>query len=199
MLFRSYNEGKIDGTATWVTDILPSGLEYLKDNEVDKKYGWKAFKESSTDNENAVKIGEKYYEEVDFDSKEITLYATDYLKDTTIKAYTGEGEASYGEVFMATRVKAKKEVAEGTEYKLRNIAEIGDDNGDDEDSVPGDGSEWKDQDDVDIEDLKLVEFDLALRKWVTQAIVIENGKQTVTRSEERRVGKECRSRWSPYH
>ena len=26
-------------------------------------------------------------------------------------------------------------------------------------------------------------------------IVIE----TVTRSEERRVGKECRSRWSPYH
>ena len=24
-------------------------------------------------------------------------------------------------------------------------------------------------------------------------------KQTVLRSEERRVGKECRSRWSPYH
>ena len=25
------------------------------------------------------------------------------------------------------------------------------------------------------------------------------GKQEITRSEERRVGKECRSRWSPYH
>ena len=24
-------------------------------------------------------------------------------------------------------------------------------------------------------------------------------KQSVMRSEERRVGKECRSRWSPYH
>ena len=24
-------------------------------------------------------------------------------------------------------------------------------------------------------------------------------KGTITRSEERRVGKECRSRWSPYH
>ena len=24
-------------------------------------------------------------------------------------------------------------------------------------------------------------------------------KSTATRSEERRVGKECRSRWSPYH
>src|SRR5256886_7034533 len=26
-----------------------------------------------------------------------------------------------------------------------------------------------------------------------------NQRLTVTRSEERRVGKECRSRWSPYH
>ena len=25
------------------------------------------------------------------------------------------------------------------------------------------------------------------------------GKSTLLRSEERRVGKECRSRWSPYH
>ena len=24
-------------------------------------------------------------------------------------------------------------------------------------------------------------------------------KKTISRSEERRVGKECRSRWSPYH
>src|SRR2546422_10086614 len=27
----------------------------------------------------------------------------------------------------------------------------------------------------------------------------EVGKEGKTRSEERRVGKECRSRWSPYH
>ena len=26
-----------------------------------------------------------------------------------------------------------------------------------------------------------------------------SGKTTLLRSEERRVGKECRSRWSPYH
>ena len=29
-------------------------------------------------------------------------------------------------------------------------------------------------------------------------VVMKNGK-IVNRSEERRVGKECRSRWSPYH
>ncbi len=177
---RVYNEGKMEGTATWVTDRLPSGLEYLPDDEVNKEYGWKAFKLSTADVKDAVKIGEKYYEEVDFDSNEIYMYATDYLKDTTIEAYTGEGEATYGEVFMTTRVKAKSEVAEGTEYKLRNIAEIGDDTADDIDSTPGDESNWKDQDDVDVEDLKLVEFDLALRKWVTQAIVIDSSGQTIT-------------------
>lgn len=177
---RVYNEGKVDGTATWVTDRLPSGLQYLPDDETNKEYGWKAFKQSTASSEKAVKIGEKYYEEVAFDSNDIYMYATEYLKDTTIKSYTGEGEATYGEVFMTTRVKAKSEVANGVEYKLRNIAEIGDDDNDDDDSTPGDESKWKDQDDVDVEDLKLVEFDLALRKWVTQAIVIDSKGQTIT-------------------
>ena len=27
----------------------------------------------------------------------------------------------------------------------------------------------------------------------------DDAKRILTRSEERRVGKECRSRWSPYH
>ena len=31
------------------------------------------------------------------------------------------------------------------------------------------------------------------------AIVVDLGRNRLTRSEERRVGKECRSRWSPYH
>ena len=31
------------------------------------------------------------------------------------------------------------------------------------------------------------------------AVACEQLDQTVERSEERRVGKECRSRWSPYH
>ena len=32
----------------------------------------------------------------------------------------------------------------------------------------------------------------------TNTLIIEDSQRT-TRSEERRVGKECRSRWSPYH
>lgn len=178
---RVYNEGEVDGTATWVTDRMPSGLEYLVENETNKKYGWKAYKEVAETEEGAIKIGEKYYKEVEYTSKEITLYATEYLKGATIKAYTGEGEADYKEVYMVARVKDKKEVT-GTEYKLRNTAEIGDDNGDDDDSTPGNDNKIKDEDDLDIEDLKLVEFDLALLKYVSTVYVTEDGKETVTQT-----------------
>ena len=178
---RVYNEGEVDGTATWVTDRMPSGLEYLADNDTNKKYGWKAYKEVDAKEEDAIKIGEKYYKEVEYTSKDITLYATEYLKGAIIKAYTGEGEADYKEVYMVARVKDKKEVT-GTEYKLRNTAEIGDDTGDDDDSTPGDDSSWKEEDDLDIEDLKLVEFDLALLKYVSTVYVTEDGKETITQT-----------------
>ena len=35
--------------------------------------------------------------------------------------------------------------------------------------------------------------------YVGVAILSENNNYYSGRSEERRVGKECRSRWSPYH
>ena len=43
---------------------------------------------------------------------------------------------------------------------------------------------------------------LTVRKGEILSILGENGSGKTTlmnRSEERRVGKECRSRWSPYH
>ena len=40
---------------------------------------------------------------------------------------------------------------------------------------------------------------IRLFERVTRRYVIFFTTQLATRSEERRVGKECRSRWSPYH
>ena len=60
------------------------------------------------------------------------------------------------------------------------IAEDSDKNGNDitdRDSTP---NEWKGEDDEDIEKVRVLYFDLALRKWVTQAIVTENGQTQVT-------------------
>jgi len=34
---------------------------------------------------------------------------------------------------------------------------------------------------------------------VKEAVSLLGGMEKFVRSEERRVGKECRSRWSPYH
>ena len=36
-------------------------------------------------------------------------------------------------------------------------------------------------------------------KMEYRGVYVETGQQVFHRSEERRVGKECRSRWSPYH
>ena len=42
------------------------------------------------------------------------------------------------------------------------------------------------------------ESELAFARIVWENAPLPSG-ELVTRSEERRVGKECRSRWSPYH
>ena len=38
----------------------------------------------------------------------------------------------------------------------------------------------------------------SMMKTISQ-VFVTGVKEITTRSEERRVGKECRSRWSPYH
>ena len=44
------------------------------------------------------------------------------------------------------------------------------------------------------------EIELFVVRWMELESVIQSEvRKRKTRSEERRVGKECRSRWSPYH
>ena len=67
-----------------------------------------------------------------------------------------------------------------------NTAEITDDSDedgnpiDDVDSTPDNDVDG--EDDIDIEKIKVLYFDLSLRKWVTESIVTYNGKTTVTKS-----------------
>ena len=49
--------------------------------------------------------------------------------------------------------------------------------------------------------LSLIAYGLYIILWLIvgdEDLTVENGGSFM-RSEERRVGKECRSRWSPYH
>ena len=45
----------------------------------------------------------------------------------------------------------------------------------------------------------LVNEDKEAAQELFHEIVVEKSRDIYERSEERRVGKECRSRWSPYH
>src|ERR1035437_3386587 len=63
--------------------------------------------------------------------------------------------------------------------------------------------------DLGLPDMDGVEVIAGLRGWTTAPILVLSGRtgsadkvdalDAGARSEERRVGKECRSRWSPYH
>ena len=93
-----------------------------------------------------------------------------------------ETNPDYADVKVAFKVVEPN----GSDRIIVNSAQISDDTDkdgkpiDDEDSTP---DKWIDgEDDQDREYIKLNYFDLALRKWVTHAIVIENGKETVTQT-----------------
>ena len=177
-MLRVYNEGDIDGYASEIKDHLPPYLEYV-DGEFNDQYGW----------------------EVSEDGRTLT---TRYLEDTIInKAELNENDEyvlSYREVPVMCRVvegtptsENVTNIADITEYLDDNKEETTDrdsqsDNVElpDDEDLPGyKGDETGEyipgqQDDDDFEKVIVKEFDLALRKWVTQAIVIENGKETIT-------------------
>jgi len=51
-----------------------------------------------------------------------------------------------------------------------------------------------------VADMELEVFDKIMRTNARGTFVVsQQAARTLRRSEERRVGKECRSRWSPYH
>ena len=52
---------------------------------------------------------------------------------------------------------------------------------------------------VDKVPLYLVNGSLGAGKTSVLEFLLQQSDYKTTRSEERRVGKECRSRWSPYH
>ena len=157
---RIYNEGTVDGYAESIKDDVPTGLQFLPDNETNKVYGWVLSE----------------------DGKSIT---TDYLssaKSTSniIKAFLRDSMQTpdYKDVKVVFKV-TEEQIPE--DRILINTAEINKDKNEfnipDDDSTPGN---WKDgEDDIDIEKVKVQCFDLALLKWVSKVFVTEDGTTTV--------------------
>ena len=186
-MLRVYNEGEIDGYASEIKDHLPPYLEFVE-GEFNNKYGWEISEDGRTATTDYLK-----------DSK---------IKAADVLSYTEEGDTSnkqryklsYKEVPIMCKVKETAvtnekvtNIADITKYLDGNKKTVTDrDSQEDNVTLPDDKNlpGYKDdekgdyipgqQDDDDFEKVIVREFDLALRKWVTHAIVIENGAQTVT-------------------
>ena len=173
---RIFNEGTKAGFAKGVKDDLPEGLEFLPDNDINKEYRWVMLDENDDETDDitkAVSIVTDYLSKEQQDATGRNNLLAPFDKDTMT-------EPDHRDIKIAFKVTEPNT----SDRILINKAQISDDsdkNGNDvidKDSTP---NKWiEGEDDQDIEKVKVKYFDLALRKWVTQAIVIENGKETVT-------------------
>ena len=104
------------------------------------------------------------------------------LKAFDKEAGISDTNPDYKDIQVAFKVTEKN----GSKKIITNYAQISDDTdefGNEVEDIDSTPDKWNEgEDDQDIENIKLPLFDLALRKWVTQAIVIENGKTTVTKT-----------------
>lgn len=177
---RVYNEGSEDGYAYEVSDDIPNGLVFEADDATNKAYGWVMYREMTEDDENIAKEdiieynGKKYV--ITTKAEEATMIRTRYLEKTLIKAFDQETKTlSYADVKVVFTIKEPKDFDK--DRVIINQAQITEDSGDDEDSTP---NEWQDEDDEDIEKVRIPIFDLSLLKWVTQSVVTVDGKTTTT-------------------
>ncbi len=166
---RVYNEGKMDGYASEITDDIPEGLEFLPEHETNQQYGWVV-------SEDGTKVTTNYL------SKEAS---EERGEDNLIKAFDPEADITdenpdYRDVKIAFRV-TEENLPE--DRILINTAEISDDSDEDgneiedEDSTPGNNE--PEEDDIDIEKVQVKYFDLSLLKYVSKVITIENGETQI--------------------
>ena len=172
---RVYNEGSVAGYAQEVKDDIPEGLEFLPENETNTKYRWVML---DKDGMETTKVEDAQSIVTDYLSIEQEKTAGENL----IKAFDSAtmDTLDYKDVKVAFKVVEPATSDRIVINKAQISKECDEDENDvkDRDSTP---DEWiEGEDDQDIEKVKVQYFDLSLRKWVTQSIVIEDGQEKVT-------------------
>ena len=172
---RIFNEGTVDGYAAIIKDDIPDGLEFLPDNETNKTYRWTMLDENGN---------------TTTDVKKAKYITTDYLSKeqessdgaNLIKAFDSTKEGAtpdYKDVKVAFKV-TEPNTSDRIIINKAQISKHTDKDGNTPDDVDSTPDVWNEgEDDQDIEKIYVKYFDLALRKWVTQAIVIEDGQEKV--------------------
>ncbi len=189
---RIYNEGTKAGYATEIMDDIPKGLKFVPDNEENVKYKWMMYRKVE-ENEEIDEVmnfdGVKYVETNDANKADIIT--TDYLscgaehatgRNNLLKPFDKNTmeKPDYRDIKVVFEV-TEPDTSDRILINQAQITYDEDENGKDIIDIDSTPNKWiEGEDDQDIEKVKVKYFDLALRKWVTEAIVIENGKEKVT-------------------
>ena len=175
-IIRVYNEGGQAGYAKQIKDDIPVGLVFLPDNQINTKNGWYMIDSS----------GKKTTDV----SKAVSVVTDDfgYGKDKAklLKAFdsaTMANNPDYLDVEIAFKVgQPDKNNKERVVINSAQVSDDSDENGNEVEDIDSDVDNMTpgkpSEDDEDIEKIYVKYFDLSLKKWTTQAIVIEDGKQT---------------------
>lgn len=172
---RVYNEGSVAGYAQEVKDDIPEGLEFLPENETNTKYRWVML---DKDGMETTKVEDAQSIVTDY----LSIEQEKTVGENLIKAFDPAtmDTLDYKDVKVAFKVVEPATSDRIVINKAQISKECDEDENDvkDRDSTP---DEWiEGEDDQDIEKVKVQYFDLSLRKWVTQSIVIEDGQEKVT-------------------
>ena len=171
---RVYNEGTMSGYAEQIKDDIPEGLVFLPENEVNQEYRWVMLDANGN---------------VTQDVNSAVNIVTDYLSksnETTngenlLQAYNAEtmDGPDYKDVRVAFRV-TEPNTSDRIIINQAQISDDADSEGEDVTDIDSTPNEWiEGEDDQDIEKIYVQYFDLALRKWVSQVILIEDGQEKV--------------------
>jgi len=172
---RIYNEGTKAGYAKEIKDDLPQGIEFLPEHSTNTEYRWVMLDENGKETQD---VSKAVSIKTDYLSKE---QENEAKRNNLLKAFDIENmeEPDYRDIKIAFKV-TEPNTSDRIIINKAQISDDSDKNGNDvidKDSTP---DKWNEgEDDQDIEKIKVKYFDLALRKWVTQAIIIDNGKETV--------------------
>ena len=178
---RVYNEGPEDAYASIVKDDIPDGVEFIKytegDGSVNDTYRWKMVDENDKE---VSDISKAKYIVTDYLSME-QGEVKDGVNSNLLKGYDSKTmkELDYRDLKVQFNV-TEPNTSERILTNYAQITEMTNSDGkieNDRDSTP---NEWiEGEDDQDVEHIRLLYFDLALRKWVTKAIVISDGEEKI--------------------
>ena len=172
---RTYNESFVKGKGKRIIENIPDGLVYLPEDETNKKYGWKTYKQD--------KDGDLIETDV---SSEITVVATDYILDKDIEGFDIEENETpkFEDVQVVFEIDESKITSK--DRIIENSVEIdttGKSTGD------SDGNEINEDNNKSTEKIYVKYFDLDVVKFIKEVRVKNDIKETTQEVGESQKGK----------